>query len=250
MPVYKAEAIVIRRRNLGEADRIVTLFSREYGKFSVVAKGARKPGSRFAGRLELFTQLHALLARGRTLDVVSQVDVIDPFAGLRGDLARMGAASTVVEITDRATPERETQSALYTVLRDALRTIATGDAEMPLLWFTTQVLVLIGYAPVVDRCVVCGRPLSTAAAFSAALGGSLCASHRGRDPEAVGSSAAALAAVGFLREAGVGALARVTLDRRLRAELARLLRPYLEYRLDVRLRSPLVTERMTESTEY
>src|SRR5574341_1723464 len=109
MPVYKAEGIVLRRVNLGEADRIVTLLTREYGRLSAVAKGARKPKSRFVGRLELFTHLRGLLAQGRTLDVVSQVEVVDPFPAVRTDLGRMSAASFVAEVTDRALPERDPQ---------------------------------------------------------------------------------------------------------------------------------------------
>jgi len=247
MPVYRAEAIVIRRANLGEADRIVTLYTREHGKVSAAAKGARKPGSRFAGRLELFTQLRALLGVGRTLDVVSQVEVIEPFAAIRGDLGRMGAASFIVEVADRATPEREPFPAFYRTLREALGAAAQGDPQIAAIWFAAQVLTLSGYAPLVDRCVVCGRPIPGASAFSVSLGGALCASHRGRDSEATPASAVALAAIGFLREAGVRALGRVTLDRSQRAEVESLLRRCVEYRFEARLRSPPVIERMTRS---
>lgn len=244
MPVYKVEAIVIRRGNLGEADRILTLFTREHGKLAAVAKGARKPRSRFAGRLELFTQLRALLAVGRTLDVVSQVDVIDPFAALRTDLARMGAASFVAELTDRATPDREAQPAIYSALRQGLRMIAGSDPEIAAMWYAAQILSLSGYAPVVDRCVVCGKPVAGSAAFSFALGGSLCGSDRARDPEAVSASAVALAAIGFLREASAAALSRISLQRRQRADVEGLLRRYLEYRFEAKLRSPPVIERL------
>jgi len=247
MPVYRAEAIVIRRGNLGEADRIVTLYTREYGKLAAAAKGARKPGSRFAGRLELFTQLRMLLGVGRTLDVVSQVEVIEPFAAIRGDLGRMGAASLIVEVADRATPEREPYPAFYRVLREALGLTARGDAQLAAIWFVAQVLALSGYAPVVDRCAVCGRPLKGAAAFSVALGGALCAADRGRDPEAVPVSAVALAAIGFLGEAQPTALQRITLDRQRRAEVETLLRRSVEHRFEVRLRSPLIIARMMGS---
>jgi len=244
MPVYKVEAIVLRRTNLGEADRIVTLFTREHGRLPVAAKGARKPKSRFAGRLELFTHLRALLAQGRTLDVVSQVEVIDPFPAIRADLARMSAASFLAEITDRALPEREPQPAVFAALRQALRAAAAGDAEMAGLWYAAQLLSLSGYGPVTDRCVVCGRPVRGGAAFSAALGGSLCPADRGRDPDATPSSAVALAAIGFLREMPVGAAGRVTLPPEQRAEVGVLLRRYLEYRLEIRLKSTGVAERL------
>lgn len=244
MPVYKAEAIVIRRANLGEADRVVTFFSREHGRLSAVAKGARKPRSRFAGRLELFTHLRLLLAQGRSLDVVSQVEVIDPFAAVRGDLGRMSAASFVAELADRATGEREAQPAVFTVLRQALSSIAAGDAELTGLWFAAQLLGLSGYGPVTDRCVVCGRPLRAGATFSPALGGGLCAADRHRDAEALPASAVALAAIGFLREMPVGALGRMTLTPKQRAEVGHLLRRYVEYRFEMRLRTTGVAERL------
>jgi DNA repair protein RecO (recombination protein O) len=244
MPVYKVEAIVLRRTNLGEADRIVTLFTREQGRLPAVAKGARKPKSRFAGRLELFTHLRALLAQGRTLDVVSQVEVIDPFAAVRADLERLGAASFLAEVTDRALPEREPQPAIFAALRQALRTAALGDAEKAGSWYAAQFLSLSGYGPVTDRCVVCGRPIRGAAAFSPALGGSLCPADRARDPESIPASAVALAAIGFLREMPVSAAGRVTLAPEQRAEVRELLRRYLEYRLEIRLKSTGVAERL------
>jgi DNA repair protein RecO (recombination protein O) len=244
MPVYKAEGIVLRRTNLGEADRIVTLFTREYGRVNAVAKGARKPKSRFAGRLELFTHLRALLAQGRTLDVVSQVEVIDPFAPVRADLARMSAASFAAEITDRAMPDRDPQPAVFNALRQALRVIASGDADLGRDWYAAQVLALSGYGPVTDRCVICGRPVRAGAAFSLALGGSLCPADRNRDPAAITASAVALAAIGFLREMPVAALGRVRLTSKQRAEVGDLLRRYLEYRLEVRLKSAGVAERL------
>ncbi len=248
MPVYKTEAIVIRRANLGEADRIVTLFTREHGRLSVVAKGARKPKSRFAGRLELFTHLRALLAQGRTLDVVSQVDVIDPFAAIRGDLERMSTASFVAEVTGRGTAERDPQPAIFVALREALRVIAAGDAELAGYWFAAQILALSGHGPVTDRCVICGRPLRSGAVFSPALGGGLCAADRARDAEAAPASAVALAAMGFLREMPIAALGRVVLPPRQRAEVGQLFRRYLEYRLEIRLKTTGVAERLASGS--
>src|SRR2546425_756863 len=120
MPVYKAEGIVIRRGNLGEADRLVTLLCRDQGKVTAAAKGARKPKSRFAGRLELFSHVRVLLAVGRTLDVVSQVEVATAFAALRENLDRLAYAALTVELADRATADREPAPDLFRVLRTAL----------------------------------------------------------------------------------------------------------------------------------
>ena len=246
MPVYKAEAIVLRRTNLGEADRLVTLFARDQGKLAVVAKGARKPKSRFAGRLELFTHLRVLLGVGRNLDVVSQIEVVDAFAPLRADLRRVGYASLVVELTDRATADREPAPELFRALRSALALMREGDPEVAAMWFAARLLVLTGYAPLVGRCQVCGRPVKGAAVFSLALGGTLCESDRARDMEAVPASAAALQTIGFLLQAAPAVLPRLSLDARQRGELGTLLQRYLEYRLETKLRSPVVIRRLTE----
>ena len=246
MPVYKAEAIVIRRVNFGEADRLVTLYARDHGKIAAVAKGARKPKSRFAGRLELFTHIRALLAVGKTLDVVSQIEVVEPFAPLRADLTRFGYASLVAELMDRATADREPAPEIFRALCAALTLIADGDAERASLWFAARILALIGYAPVVGRCAVCGRPIAGSAAYSCALGGTLCEADRQRDPQATTVSAATLKSVAFLQEAGVEKLSRLALDGRLRTDLTGVLHRSLEYRLETRLKSPLVIQKLRE----
>jgi recombinational DNA repair protein (RecF pathway) len=85
---YRAEAVVLRRRDLGEADRLLTVYSREHGKLQQVAKGARRPSSRKAGHLELFTRVQIQAARGRELDVITQAEALDLFSELRSDLTR------------------------------------------------------------------------------------------------------------------------------------------------------------------
>ncbi len=244
MRVYKAEAIVIRRTNLGEADRIVTLLSRDQGKIAAVAKGARKPKSRFAGRLELFTHLRVLLAVGRTLDVVSQVEVVEPFASVREDLTTLGHASVVVEAADRATPDREPVPEVFTLVRTGLELIRGGEGEVAVAWFAARLLVAIGYAPRLGSCVVCGRRLAGPCAFSYALGGTVCETDRARDPHAVPVSSGLLKTVEFLLRASPSVLPRLTPDPRMGAQVGELLQQYLEHRLEVRLRSPQVIQQL------
>ncbi len=244
MPLYKTEAIVIRRSNLGEADRLITLFARDQGKLAAVAKGARKPKSRFVGRLELFTHLRLLLAVGRTLDVVSQVEVIDAFAPLRRDLTRLGYASLVAEIVDRSTAEREPAPGLFRLVRKTLELIRDQDAEVAALWFISQLLVTIGYGPNLDQCVICGRALRGSAFFSHALGGMLCPEDRERDPQAVLLAPAVRKTLEFLFDATPAALTRLVIDEQRRVEVGGQLQQYLEYRLEVRLRVPKVIDKL------
>jgi DNA repair protein RecO (recombination protein O) len=244
MPLYKTEAIVIRRTNLGEADRVVTLFTRDHGKLAVVAKGARKPKSRFAGRLELFTHLRLLLAVGRTLDVVSQVEVIDAFAFLRRDLTRLGYASLVAEVVDRATAEREPAPALFRLVRKTLELVRDHDSEVAALWFISHLLVTIGYGPNLNQCVICGRALRGTAPFSHALGGMLCPEDRERDPQAAMTAPVVRKTLQFLFDATPATLTRLVIDEQRRAEVSDLLQRYLEYRLEVRLRAPKVIDKL------
>lgn len=244
MPVYKAEGIVIRRANLGEADRLITLFCRDQGKVAAVAKGARKLKSRFAGRLELFSHVRVLLAVGRTLDVVSQVEVADAFGSLREDLSRLGFAAYAVELVDRATADREPAPEIFNTLRVALDLMQHADPELVALWFAVHLLAHSGYAPATDRCQVCGRPVEGGAPFSHALGGVLCEADHHRDPDAVGASAGALRVMAYLQDAEPSALGRLVLDRRQRAEAGGLLQRYAEYRLETKLKAPGVIQKL------
>ncbi len=238
---------MIRRVNLGEADRVVTLFCRDQGKVAAAAKGARKPKSRFAGRLELFSHVRVLLGVGRTLDVVSQVEVLNAFAPLRTDLDRLGFAAFAVELTDRATADREPAPEIFTSLHDALELMQAGDPQLVGLWFAARLLVHAGYAPVTDHCQVCGRPVRGAAPFSHALGGALCEADRHRDPDAIMVSASALDAVGALLRAQPSVLDPLVPERQVRAEVGGLLQRYAEYRLETKLKSPGVIQALTRT---
>ncbi|MFW6183624.1 MAG: DNA repair protein RecO, partial [Chloroflexota bacterium] len=124
---YRTEAIVLSRTDFGEADRLLTLFSREYGKVRAIAKGARKPQSRKTGHVELFMRTRFLIAEGRNLDIVTQAEMVEAYAQLRDDLVRTTYASYIVELLDRFTVEEDRNSQLYDLLSEALRRFATTD---------------------------------------------------------------------------------------------------------------------------
>src|SRR5690349_18240594 len=118
--VYRTEGIVLRRHDLGETDRILTLYTRDRCKVRAVAKGVRKPTSRKAGHVELFVRADMLLAEGRTLDVLTQVELIDPYLPLRDDLMRASYAAHLVELVDAFTEEADESRPMYQLLRDGL----------------------------------------------------------------------------------------------------------------------------------
>ena len=100
-PTYTARVIVVRKTKLGESDLILTLLAEDGSQLRAVAKGARKPKSSFASRLELFSVADVLCAKGRSLDVVSEARLVEGNAALRGDIERISAAAPIAELVER-----------------------------------------------------------------------------------------------------------------------------------------------------
>src|SRR5437763_7594627 len=160
MALGKSAAVVIGSFDLGESDRVITFYSREYGKVRGVAKASRRMRSRFGGALELFTlgQL-VFFDTGRSdLVRVDHFDVLEPFAALRTDLERLGQGAEVVECVNRLTAEHDPHAALYGLLTRSLRAL-TGAATPPrvAVCFGVRCLDVLGHRPRLDRCVECGK---------------------------------------------------------------------------------------------
>ncbi|HEV7759534.1 MAG TPA: DNA repair protein RecO [Acidimicrobiales bacterium] len=187
MSLYRDRGIVLRTHKLGEADRIITLLSKDHGKIRAVAKGVRKTKSRFGARLEPPSHVDLLLYEGRELDIVTQAETIDMFAPLRDDFDLLGRALSMLEAADHLALEGEANPQLYGMLANALRTLATRDAPLVVPAFFLKVLALEGYRPQVEVCVVCGTD-DTLVSWSIDEGGMRCSTHRqgnALSPEAV-----------------------------------------------------------------
>jgi DNA repair protein RecO (recombination protein O) len=258
MPVYKTEAIVLRQHTLGEADRIVTLFTREYGKLRAVAKGIRRPTSRLGGRIEPFTHVRLLLARGRTLDVIAQADIVTAFGGVRADLMRSAHAAYVVELLDRGLPDRDQQEEIFALTLDTLGELERSqeeETEITVLRFALRLAGLLGYQPETAGCVECGRllPRTRGAAeawgFSPLRGGALCPGCRTEEAEAIRVSPGLLAMFDYLVRSSQEQSARLRITPSQRGDLVRLVQVHLEHRLETKLRAPLVIRRLRESPE-
>ncbi|MCL6580917.1 MAG: DNA repair protein RecO [Firmicutes bacterium] len=164
MSGYKAEGIVLRARDFGEADRVVTILDRDQGKLEAVAKGARRAQSRLRGPCQPFTRGSFLLWHGRTLDGISQAETLEPFTALREDLVRLAAASYMAELTDDLVRERDPAPEIHDLLLESFRWLEAGPAtpaEVSLILraFELRLLTFGGFAPVLEACAVCGRPV-------------------------------------------------------------------------------------------
>lgn len=231
--LYKDEGIVLKTIKLGEADRIVTLYTRENGKVRAVAKGIRKTKSRFGARLEPFTQVQLLIYKGRNLDTITSVDILDAFEPLRRDYLKLTSASALVDVVEKITPDRETAPSVYSLLYQGLTAVAGGGGAPVVPAFLVKLLSLSGYHPSLSVCAGCGDD-EQLGAFSAAFGGVVCrgCSSQDRDAERLTYDHVALMAALLRSDLG-----NERADERLTFEVTQVLRRYAEYHLERPLKS-------------
>lgn len=184
MPLYTDEGVVLRTTKLGEADRIITLLTRDHGKVAAVAKGVRRTKSRFGARLEPFMRAQLLLAKGRNLDIVSQAVSVGAYAdSICKDYDAYLNANLMVETADKlVSSEQEQVPDQYRLLVAGLASLSRHEHES---WQIGQSYVLrslqkAGWSPRLNACVVCGRT-DQLEWFSVPLGGVVCSDDRTPD---------------------------------------------------------------------
>ncbi|HEX4398134.1 MAG TPA: DNA repair protein RecO [Trebonia sp.] len=252
MQGYRDDGVVLRTQKLGEADRIITLLTRQNGRVRAVAKGVRRTMSRFGARLEPFTHVDVMLHPGRSLDVITQAEVIRPYgAPLAEDYPRYTAGTAMLETAERLTPmEKEPALRQFLLLVGGLRTLSeTGEeAREPRLVldaYLLRSLAVAGYAPALEECAHCGARSGSSpegkhlGAFAVATGGMVCADCR---PPGAASPAPQTVALmlALLRGDWDGAMRS---ERRHRVECSGLVAAYLQWHLEHSIRSLRHVER-------
>jgi DNA repair protein RecO (recombination protein O) len=236
VPLYSDEAVVLRTRKLAEADRIITLLTRQHGIVRAVAKGVRRTSSRFGSRLEPFTHVDLQLAEGRNLDMITQAVTRAPYgATISADYDRYTSASVMLETAERlVSEEREPSVQQYLLLVGALRTMAAGErrAGDVLASFLLRSLAGGVYAPSFDACVRCGLE-APHTAFHPAAGGVLCSGCR--MPGAARPAPATLVLLGALLGGDWAVVEQA--EQRHRREARGLVTAYLNWHLERGLRS-------------
>lgn len=237
--VYKTQAIVLRQRKLGEADKIVTLYSSHQGKIDAVAKGVRRTKSRLAGHLEPLTLGAYLLAEGRDLDIVTQAETLDAFPALRADLDRVSRGLYCAELVDRLTPDRSEGNPIFRLLQETLGYLnASPEYELATRRFELRLLGELGYHPSLIDCANCGRRLEPQANFwSADTGGAVCPACADDSLRLAPLSLNALKLLRLMARAPYREVARVRISQELGAELETCLGDYLRYVLEREIRS-------------
>lgn len=243
MAVYHADALVIRSREYGESDRLLTLFSREHGKIQAVAKGVRKPKSRQRAGAQLFTYADYLLHQGKTLDTVNQASPKESFPHLWMDLEKSLAATAMAELLDLATIPGQSYPELFTLTFSSFFLLEQYEPALVQSAYTLKLLAYLGYRPRFVECAECGKKVQgERLLFSPEAGGVICHTCQTQDPNQPPKlgrwvKGGSLALMRQLLQGELTKLDRLRLNTWMKKEILDTLQFYCEQTFDKRLKS-------------
>lgn len=237
--LYRTNSLILGRADFGEADRLLTVFTPDRGKLRLLAKGARKITSRKAGHIELFMLTDMLIAQGRTWDIISQVEIVEPYLILREDLDKTSHAYYMAELVDRFTEEHDANAPLFELMVLTLaRLEQVEDAFVTLRYFELHLLSLTGFQPQLYFCVACGEAIEpTENYFHFAEGGTLCPEHGRLRPNAEPIPLSVLKVLRFLQTESWEKAVKLQLTAATRQQVETLLLGYITFILERQLKS-------------
>lgn len=241
MAAYALRALVLRKTKLGEADLILHLLSDDGRIVRAVAKGMRKPTSRFSGRLEPGSVADLMLNPGRSLEIVSDARSVDLHPGLRTDYERSTGASVVLDVLDKVAVEGQGEERLFGLAQATLGALERAEGPERIRAVVTAFLVkamaMQGYRPHLESCVACACDAGGTGGFSLDAGGVLCpACGTGSGPVSRLSPAARDLLVRLLRST-MAEIAAADHPQRELAEAFALVRSFVSYHLSARVRA-------------
>ncbi len=237
---FRTPAIILKRFDLGEADRLLTVLTPRHGKLEVVAKGARKLTSTKTGHVELFTRADMLIHRGRDLGIVVQAEMTAPYLPLRDDLTLGAYASYAAELVDRftASGDEDTQP-LFTLFDETLnRLCVEADPRLALRHYELHLLDLVGFRPELSECVIGHEEIQPEDQFfSYAEGGVVCPRDAARGTSFASLPLLTLKLLRHLQRSPYANVKALQVDPRLHDDLERILQGYITFVLERRLQS-------------
>lgn len=236
---YQTEAIIIKKIKLGEADRILILYTPDRGKIEAVAKGVRRPKSKMAGHLELLTYSQVQLARGRNLDIVIGSQTTDSFMPLKNDLWLTSFGLYAAEVINQFTAEHIANPPLFQLLLEVLRRLSRAEnTQLTLRYFELHVLELVGYRPQLQECISCRMELQPVEnAFCPGAGGILCPTCKYEQPTAFSISVDALKVLRLFQRSNFEIVNRLKVSSELSQELKTVMFSYIRYLLEREVKS-------------
>jgi DNA repair protein RecO (recombination protein O) len=242
MSLYKVEAIVLKARNLGEADKILTLLTKNQGKLDAVAKGVRKIKSKNRGAVQPFSQSRIMLYQGKSMDTVTQCELISGFPKIRDNLDRLAYAGYIMELTTWILPEKEPQQEVYFLLLAILHLLQKAESKELIQLITriyeVRLLNMLGYQPVLEVCANCGQPVKTGKiGFSPPMGGILCYNCLAEAPQVLPITQGLRIVWQLLTKINLTNIHRLKLREEELLALEKTLQSFMEYHLEHRMKS-------------
>ncbi len=243
---YRCEAIILSYSPFGEADLLVTMFTRDQGKVRAVGKGARRSTSRLVGHLEPLTVVRMSMAHGRSIDIISQAEVVESFASLKEDLTAITKGIYLAELVDGFGAEASANPELFQLMIDTLRAVQADPAsDLPLRAFEFHLLQVSGLRPELYHCVECRQELEPDAhRFSPNVGGTLCLECAPDDAHLRPLSLRALKVLRLFDRSSIAEACKLSVDDSLAEELKSLLLTTVGYWLGKEIRSNSFLERL------
>ena len=237
---YKTQGIVLKHAPLGEADRILTLYTPDMGKLRVVARGVRRTKSRMGGHLEPLTHVMVSLAQGRNLDTITEAETIHSFRGLKENLQRVSEAVYLAELVDGFSVEQSTGAIVFDLLLNTLGWLQEVPNPAQLMrYFEVQLLKHSGFGPELHQCVECRSTLKPRPhLYSCSRGGVVCPQCHGVSAEPMlHLSVTTMKLLRYFQREPYASVAELKVPPGILEETERLLRAYLRYVLERELKS-------------
>ena len=174
METFTVEAVVLRTDDFGDANRVVTLFTKEFGKLEANAYGCRRSRSSLSGAMQMFNHISATITRGSKVDTIREADILNFYDALTKDLERLAYASLLFEIVNRITFPRQRELETFNLLIKSLPALSTRNPRVAALIGACQFMETSGMQLNFSRCVHCGMELDGDAAISLLDGGAVC----------------------------------------------------------------------------
>lgn len=240
----KVEGIVIRATDYGESHKVVALYSREAGKISAMARGAKKPSSRLAAVSQPFTYGYFLIQTGKGLGTLQQGDMISSLRGLKEDIFKTAYASYIVELVDKGTQDLEANPFLFEMLLQTLTHISEGnDEEILTNIFEMKMLPVLGLYPDLGKCAVCGNTEGTYG-FSLKENGLICHLCYEQDPHYLPMSQGAVKLMRLFHFFDLNRLGNISVKPETKKELKRAINMYYDEYSGLRLKSRRFLDQM------
>lgn len=240
MHSYALTALVLRKTKLGETDMILTLLAEDGSQVRAVAKGLRKPGSRFGGRLEPYSVVDLLVHTGKSLDIITEARTVASNTALREDLDRSIAAAVVAGLLEKVSLEGQVeprQFALGTTTLSVMETAPIGSLPALVVAFLIKAMAMQGYRPELEVCAACAERDANGELFSLTHGGSLCRECGAEDTSALRFPDQARAWLAVLLGSTMSEIAGSPPPKAAVDDCFALIRSFIAYHLPTRLKA-------------